>query len=92
MGLSFVARSDCMGNAKASVCGTSDCKKLPAFFCMYVEREKIPEITKVRFGRVRGRNRSFYEKDSCTEIVQFYSGQILNFVVLYCDLHIYIPI
>ena len=43
-------------------------------------------------GEFENETDHFNEKDTCTEIVQFYSGQILNFVVLYCDLHIYIPL
>ena len=39
MGLSFVARSDCMGNAKASKSGTSYGKKLPAFLYVCGKRE-----------------------------------------------------
>lgn len=51
MGLSFVARSDCMGNAKASKSGTSYGKKLPAFF-VYMWKREDTKIADVRFGRV----------------------------------------
>ena len=45
-GLSYVARSDCMGNAKASKSGTSYGKKLPAFFvCMWKRKDTIKQCS-----------------------------------------------
>ena len=54
MGLSFVARSDCMGNAKASSCGTSYGKKLPAF--LYVCGKREDTIKQCSVGESYGRN------------------------------------
>ena len=53
-GLSFVARSDCMGNAKASSCGTSYGKKLPAF--LYVCGKREDTIKQCSVGESYGRN------------------------------------